>query len=63
MKKWITDMLSKSTNVSSKRVNGTIGFICSIIFIAIWARTEIPTLLYVSALLLGLETVSGVFKK
>ncbi len=56
-------MLSKSTNVSSKRVNGTIGFICSIIFIAIWARTEIPTLLYVSALLLGLETVSGVFKK
>lgn len=63
MKKFILDMLSSNTGVSSKRMFGGIGFICAIVFIALWGRTLIDTLLFISAALLGLETVTGVFNK
>ena len=55
MKKWLFDMLSSEGNVSSKRVNGTIGFICSIIIILTAKIDLVDILLYVSAGLLGKE--------
>jgi len=48
---------------SSKRFFGSIGFMASIIFIAIWSHSLIEQLLYVSATLLGLETITKAFKK
>jgi formate/nitrite transporter FocA (FNT family) len=48
---------------SSKRLFGAIGFITAIIYIAIWGRDLIETLLYVSAALLGLESITQIFKK
>lgn len=63
MKKWLKDMLSSEGNVSSKRVNGTIGFICFIIFVAIWRKDIIDLLGYISAGLLGLEAVANIFSK
>lgn len=63
MKKFILDMLSNNDSVSSKRVLGVIGFVCSIIFIAIWQHDLIDLLLLTSASLVGLETVANAFKK
>ena len=63
MKKFILDMLSNNNSVSSKRVLGVIGFVCSIIFIAIWQHDLFDLLLLTSASLVGLETVANVFKK
>lgn len=48
---------------SSKRFYGSIGFICSIVFIAIWSHILIEQLMYVSATLIGLETITKAFKK
>lgn len=62
MKKFIKDMLSSDNGVSSKRVFGAIGFICSIIFIALWARELIEVLLITSASMIGLETITNIFK-
>jgi hypothetical protein len=62
MKKFFKDMLSSEGNVSSKRVLGALGFVCSIIFIAIWKHDLIDTLLITSASLVGLGTVSEIFK-
>jgi len=56
-------MLSNNDSVSSKRVLGVIGFVCSIIFIAIWQHDLIDLLLLTSASLVGLETVANAFKK
>ena len=61
MKKFILDMLSNSTGVSSKRVLGTIGYIAAIVFIALWARQLIDLLLITSASMVGLETVTQIF--
>ena len=63
MKKFILDMLSNNDSVSSKRVLGVIGFVCSIIFIAIWQHDLIDLLLLTSASLVGLETVANAFRK
>ena len=61
MEKFLREMLSNENNISSKRVLGTIGFICSIVFIALWSRDLIDMLLITSASLVGLETISGIF--
>ncbi len=63
MKKFFKDMLSSEGNVSSKRVLGALGFICSIIFIAIWKHDFIDMLLITSASLLGLEKITDIFTK
>jgi len=62
MKKFIIDMLSSEGNVSSKRVLGAIGFLSAIVFIAIWSRDLIDMLLITSASLVGLQTVTDIFK-
>ena len=63
MKEFIRGIFTSGTPESSKRVFGALGFICAIIFIAIWKRELIETLLIVSASLLGLESLTGIFKK
>ena len=62
MKKFLKDMLSSESSVSSKRVLGSIGFICSIIFIAIWRIDLVEMLTVTSASLVGLETITNIFK-
>lgn len=60
---WISGIFSKSSDTSSKRVFGGIGFICSIVII--WLRMPDMTneLLYVSASLLGLGILDKIAKK
>lgn len=62
MKKFIVDMLSSEGNVSSKRVLGAIGFISAIVFIGIWQHDLINLLLITSASLVGLQTITDIFK-
>ena len=54
---FIKNIFTSGTAESSKRVFGGIGFICAIIFIALWQRQLTDTLLFVSSALLGLETI------
>ena len=58
---FIAGTMMSDSNKSSKRFFGSIGFVCSIIFIALWERDLIKELLFVSAGLLGLETVFKLF--
>lgn len=62
MNKFLKDMFSSGDSVSAKRVFGGIGFVCSIVFIAIWNRDLIDMLLITSASLIGLQTVADIFK-
>jgi hypothetical protein len=62
MKNFIKNMFSSDSEVSSKRVFGAIGFISSIVFIAIWKRDLIEVLLITSASMIGLETITNIFK-
>ena len=61
MNKFLKDMFSSEKGVSSKRVFGGIGFLCSIVFIALWSRDLIDFLLITSASMIGLETISAIF--
>ena len=68
MKRFIKDMLTNGTGVSSKRVNGTLGWLlCSFIFVysAIFKNIGEFHFLYISlsAGLLGLDSVLKTFKK
>lgn len=60
---WLKNIHSSGTSESAKRLYGGIGYICSIVFIAIWRRDLIDTLLFISSALLGLETILRKFKK
>ena len=61
MNKFLKDMFSSEKGVSSKRVFGGIGFLCSIVFIALWSRDLIDFLLITSASMIGLETITQIF--
>ena len=63
MKEFIKNIFTSGTPESSKRIFGGIGFLCAIVFIAIWKRDLTAELLYVSAALLGLETIFNRWKK
>lgn len=60
---FIKNIFTSGTPESSKRVFGGIGFICAIIFIAVWKRDLTETLLFVSASLIGLESITNIFNK
>ena len=60
--KFVTDMFSSETGVSSKRVFGALGFVCSIVYIAIWRHDLVEVLLITSASMIGLETIANIFK-
>lgn len=59
MKKFIIDIFSSSSPTSSKRVFGAVGWIASIVFIAIWERELIAEMMYISAALIGLDTLKS----
>lgn len=64
MKEFIKGIFSSGTPESSKRVFGAIGFICSIAMMFLkYDEAYWGTLLMISSLLLGLETITGIFKK
>ena len=63
MIEFIKNIFTSGTPESSKRIFGGIGFICAIVFIALWQRALTDTLLFVSASLLGLETITNLWKK
>jgi hypothetical protein len=60
---WLKNIHSAGRPESAKRFYGAIGFITAIVYIAIWDHDSIVTLLYVSAGLLGLETITQIFTK
>ena len=60
---FVANSMKADTVESSKRLFGAIGFITALVYIAIWGHDLIETLLFVSAALLGLETVSNIFRK
>lgn len=62
MKDFIKGMFSNGTTESSKRVFGAIGFCCAIVFIALWKRDLIDTLLITSASMIGLSAITDIFK-
>jgi hypothetical protein len=59
---FIKGMLSNGTPESSKRFFGAIGFLCAIIFIALWKRDLIEVLLFTSASMIGLSAITDIFK-
>jgi len=69
---WIKEIFSEKGVLSSKRVIGALGFVCAVIFTGYLvikgscdniAKDLIETILYVSALLLGVSTVASIWKK
>ena len=63
MIQFIKNVFSAESPTSSKRFFGSIGFICAIVFIAIWAHNLIDELLYISAALIGLGILDRWLKK
>ena len=59
MANFIREMLSGEKNISSKRVNGTIGWLTAIVFIGIWQHDLIFELMVTSAALVGLDTIKS----
>jgi len=60
---FLSNIFNADKPESSKRFFGSIGFISSIVFIGLWEHELIDELMYVSAMLIGLETVTKLFKK
>lgn len=60
---YVASSMRSNTDESSKRLFGGIGFICAIVFMAIWTHDLFQELLYVSAALLGLESITNMFKR
>ena len=63
MIQFIKNIFSADKSESAKRFFGAIGFICAIVFIAIWAHNLIDELLYISAALIGLGILDRWIKK
>jgi cobalamin biosynthesis protein CobD/CbiB len=61
--RFVANALRSDKSESSKRLFGAIGFICSIVFIAIWSHSLFNELLYISVALLGLGSITNMFKK
>ena len=61
MKQFLLNMFSSRADTSSKRVNGTIGWLAAIAMIAIWQHDLIELLLWVSAGMLGAGAAEKVF--
>ena len=59
MRQFFSNLFSSQSPTSSKRFFGGVGFVCSVVFIAIWQHDLINELLYVSASLIGLDTVKS----
>ena len=55
-------IFNKDSPESSKRFFGAIGYLAAIVAIFVWRRDLVETLLFVSAGLLGLDTITKAFK-
>lgn len=60
---WFKSIFSSDGSISSKRVFGAIGFIWACVLITVQKIPLVDTLLFISAALLGLETLTSVFNK
>mgnify|MGYP006943316265 CR=1 FL=1 len=65
MKKFIKDMFSGGSEVSSKRVAGILSLVCAIIgiFTALLSQPAFEALLMYSATLLSASVVTSIFNK
>jgi len=61
--KFMQGVYSSRSPESSKRFFGSIGWISVIVIIFIWRLDLVETLLFASMALIGLETVTEIFKK
>lgn len=59
MANFLKEMLSGEKAISSKRVNGTIGWLASLVFIGIWQHDLIFEMMVTSAALIGLDTLKN----
>lgn len=59
MANFLKEMLSGEKAISSKRVNGTIGWLASLVFIGIWQHDLIFEMMVTSATLIGLDTLKN----
>ena len=69
MKEFLTKLITANTGVSSKRVCGIIGFAVTVFvllyctILEVQAPMMIETFIYAICLLLGIDSVTGIFKK
>ena len=59
MANFLKEMFSGEKSISSKRVNGTIGWLTALVFIGIWQHDLIFELMVTSAALIGLDTIKS----
>lgn len=59
---FLKSLFESDKHQSSKRFFGAIGFISFIVFVAIWDHSLIDTLGFISASLVGLDTITTAFK-
>ena len=69
MKTFLRQMITSHSGISSKRVCGVIGFI-AILFVLIYCTIQgieapimVDTFIYAICLLLGIDSVTGIWKK
>lgn len=60
---FFTGLFTSDKPQSSKRFFGAIGFLTAVVYIGVFKHDLIETLLFVSAALIGLETITKAFKK
>ena len=61
--KFLRGVFTAGSPESSKRFFGAIGWLSAIVIIYIWRLDLTETLLFVSAALIGLETMANIFTK
>lgn len=60
MLEFIKNMYSSASDISSKRVFGSLGYITGIVYVGVFDHSLIGTVIYVSAALLGLGILDKV---
>jgi hypothetical protein len=63
MMTFLRNIFTSDKPESSKRFFGAIGYISAIVAIFVWRHDLVETLLFVSAGLLGLDSITKIWKK
>ncbi len=61
--RFFRDIHTARSAVSSKRFYGGVGFVCSVVFVAIWQHELVDELLYTSAGLIGFDTLRKIIRR